>query len=390
MHPISTRALPLRELSPSDEEAWRDLAARSMEPNPFYEADFLLPASRYLKNGKGVMLLVAEERDAGRFHACLPVHRACLARPLSPPVLTPWRHLYSYLGTPLVSPERGLEALRCLLTTLRGTAAWPRVVVLELFGDDGPVASCLRNAADQLGLSVHAHAPGERAVFSCHDQQADVRPFGGGESRTKARQWRRLCRELGDPAVLDRAPAGDGPVAGDSAEEFLAIEAAGWKGKARTALASRAGDAAFYREVTARFGGAGRLSLYSLEAGGHTLAMQTNLRANDCLFDWKVAYNERFAAYGPGAQLQLRVLDLALRDGVRWIDTCADVGDEHQLRLCPGRRRIATLAIRKGGRGPVLALALWVVEMNDRLRGWSLRTLRYRITESGLGKAVRR
>ena len=127
---MRTRTIPIRDLSSSDEEAWRDLAVRSVEPNPFYEVDFLVPACRYLRDGKRIVLLVAE--DAARFHACVPVRRNNLPGILSPPVIASWRHLYGFLGTPLVAPERGVEALSCLLTTLRGTGPWPRVVVLEL------------------------------------------------------------------------------------------------------------------------------------------------------------------------------------------------------------------------------------------------------------------
>ena len=162
------------------------------------------------------------------------------------------------------------------------------------------------------------------------------------------------------------------------------MEASGWKGKAGTALASRAEDAAFYREVTARFGASGKLRLYSLEVGGETLAMQTNFCASRSLFDWKVAYDERFARYGPGAQLQLRVLDLAREDGLRWIDSCADLGDDHQLRLSPDRRRIATLVIGAGGRreGPLLTLAVLVVKVGRKLRGFSTGTLRDKLVAS--------
>lgn len=109
---MHTRAIPIRSLSPADEEAWRDLAARSIEPNPFYEADFLVPGCRHLRNGKRIVLLVAEE--AGRFHACLPVRPVNLRRILCPPMITSWRNSYGYLGTPLVAPERSVEALRIL------------------------------------------------------------------------------------------------------------------------------------------------------------------------------------------------------------------------------------------------------------------------------------
>lgn len=382
---MHARIIPIPDMSLSDEEAWRDLAARSAEPNPFYEADFLVPACRHLRHGKGVVLLVAEE--AGRFHACLPLHHVKLPAPLSPPVIPSWRHLYGCLGTPLVAPERGVEALSCLLIALRGTGAWPRVVVLELFGDDGPVATYIRLAADALGLTVQPYASGERAVLKCQEAEEENNALPARvrrERRAKARQWRRLCADWGDPAVMDRAKDRDGST------DFLTIEASGWKGKAGTALASRAGDAAFYREVAARFGASGRLRLYTLEAGGKTLAMQTNLCAGRYMFDWKAGYDERFASYGPGAQLQLRVLDLVREDGVRWVDTCADASNDHQLRLCPDRRRIATLAIGKGGRmaNQVLSLAVLAVEINGKLRGLSSRTLQYRLIESRIGKVL--
>lgn len=384
---MHTRVITLRDLALPDEEAWRDLAQRSVEPNPFYEADFLVPASRHLRNGKKAQLLVAEA--AGRFHACLPVRSIGLRMIVSPLVITSWRHLYGYLGTPLVAPERAVEALSCILTTLRGGVS-PRVVVLELFGDDGPAAFYLRCAAGELGLAVHAHESGERAALRGPSEKAD-RPSASARRarRAKAQQWRRLCTDWGDPTVIDHAADTDGPA------RFLAIEASGWKGKAGTALASRRGDAAFYREVTARFGASGRLCLYSLEAEGKTLAMQTSLRAGSTLFDWKVGYDERFARYGPGAQLQLRVPDKVWGDGVRCIDTCSDVGDNHQFRLFPDRRRIATLIVHRDGRmkRPVLTLAVLTVKISGKLRVLSHRTFGYSIAKSSraiIRKALRR
>ena len=381
---MRARAISIRSLSSADEEAWRDLAERSIEPNPFYEADFLGPACRHLRNGKSIVLLVAEE--AGCFHACLPVHPVSLRRILSPPMITSWRNAYGYLGTPLVGPERSVEALSILLITLRGTSLWPKVMVLELFGDDGPAASALQRAADELGLTVHVLTSGERAVLRDQDERPDALPARlKKERQAKARQWRRLCRDWGDPCVVDRAGSTDGPA------KFLAMEASGWKGKAGTALVSRAGDAAFYREVTARFAASGRLCLYSLEAGGKTLALQTNLSVSGGLFGWRMAYDEQFARYGPGAQLEMRVFDLARQTGLRWIDSCAAVANEHQLRLSADRRPIATLAIAGSGRmeSSILTLAVPALTVNGKLRGLSAKALRHKLAAALhlLGKA---
>ncbi len=373
---MRTRTISIRDLSPSDEEAWRDLATRSVEPNPFYEADFLVPACRYLRHAKGVVLLVAE--DAGRLHACLPVRRATAPRILRAPVISSWRHPYGFLGTPLVAPERGVEAVASLLTTLTSAGPWRRLVVLELIGDDGPIAAYFRRAAAELRLTVHVHTAWERAVFRCQDSVDPVPPSVRKERRAKARQWRRLSGDRGDPAVVDRVQEPD------ASSRFLALEASGWKGRAGTALACRAKDAAFYREVTSRFRASGRLRLYSLEVGGETLAMQTDLCAGSCLFDWKVAYDERFARYGPGTQLQLRVVDLAREQGVHWIDSCSDGEDERQLRLSADHRRIATLAIGGSGwmQGARFAVAVFLVKAGRRLRGLSGSPLRRRLALS--------
>lgn len=365
---MHTRAIPLRDLSLSDEQAWRDLAQRSVEPNPFYEPDFLLSASRHLRGGNRVVLLVAEE--AGRFHACLPIRRNQFMV-VSLPVVSSWHHMYCFLGTPLIASERAVDALSCILTTLRGRGPVPKAVVFELFGDDGPAAAHLRCAAEKNGVTIHVQDSGERAVFRCQGENANALP-------TRQRYWRKLRSDLGEPNIVDRA--GDR----DSSADFLGMEASGWKEKAGTALACRSRDAAFYRDVISHFANSGRLRMYSLEAGGKRLAMVTNLCSNGAMFGWKMAYDERFASYGPGTQLQLRVFDIARREGMHLIDTCSDVGNEHELRLYPDRRRISTFVLSGDGwmrdSGPTLAVA--AVKIGNKVSGLSARTVRYRLTRS--------
>ncbi len=365
---MRSRIVSISDLTPSDEAAWRELASQSVEPNPFFELDFVVPASRHLAGGHEVALVVAEE--AGRFHACIPVRRRKRFNGCGALLISSWLHLYGFLGTPLVARERGVEAVGTLLSAMIGRSPWPRMVVLGLFGDDGPTALYLRRAALERGLAVQVRSSGERAVFHCQDGQADlVTPTVKRERRTKARQWRRLRDDWGEPAVVDR---GGQP---EASEAFLRIEASGWKGRAGTAMASRASDAAFYREVTWRFRDAGRLRLYALEANGNTLAMQTNFYAGGALFDWKVTYDERFAPYSPGAQLQLQVLEEARRNGLSWIDSCSDVADEHQRRLSATRRRVATLVVAPGGRVARVVLAAGILQMKA---GRKLRGLRAR------------
>ena len=43
---ITTDLLPLSSLEQSDVGRWRELAARALEPNPFFEPDYLLARTR--------------------------------------------------------------------------------------------------------------------------------------------------------------------------------------------------------------------------------------------------------------------------------------------------------------------------------------------------------
>jgi len=65
------RLLSVSQLAPEDEQAWKDLAGRAVEPNPFLEPDCLVPAGKHQTYGGEIRLAVAEEQ--GRFYACVPL-----------------------------------------------------------------------------------------------------------------------------------------------------------------------------------------------------------------------------------------------------------------------------------------------------------------------------
>ena len=45
---MASRFIDLDDLDPADEQAWRRLADRSIDSNPFFEPDFVIPAARHL------------------------------------------------------------------------------------------------------------------------------------------------------------------------------------------------------------------------------------------------------------------------------------------------------------------------------------------------------
>ena len=120
---VQSRLIALSSISDADEQAWRELASRAIEPNPYFEPDCLLPAARYLEGGAEILLAVAESAD-GRFHACLPVSLASGWRSLRLPVaLTRGVGRAIGLATPLVCPDHGLAAVATVLRACFGRRA---------------------------------------------------------------------------------------------------------------------------------------------------------------------------------------------------------------------------------------------------------------------------
>ena len=143
---VRGRILDVAHLSPPDEAAWRDLAQRAVEPNPFYEPDCLIPAARHQTFGAEIQLVVAEDGD--RFYGVLPIRHVSRWHKLRYPIVTTQVRRMIYQGTPLIDAERGIEAARALLEALvqeRG-AGKSRVLALQEL-TDGVVAEIFRDAA---------------------------------------------------------------------------------------------------------------------------------------------------------------------------------------------------------------------------------------------------
>jgi CelD/BcsL family acetyltransferase involved in cellulose biosynthesis len=265
-----------------------------------------------------------------------------------------WQHRYCFLGTPLVRVDRVESAASALageLVSQRGAS----FAGLDALADEGPVREALRQAVELRGA-------GEVPV-NRHRRPVLRRPEGGGQAptvkgkhrRELERKRRRLAEDLGAPLqTVDRAEE-EGAV-----EDFLELEASGWKGREGTAMASMERDADFFRAVCTSFRELGRLHLISLEGSGERVAMACNLRAGEGIFCLKIAFDEGWRRYSPGALL---VHDhgswFARHSNAAWMDSCVQPDNELLNRLWPGRRRIATLAIPASStRGRLAAAAI--------------------------------
>jgi CelD/BcsL family acetyltransferase involved in cellulose biosynthesis len=348
---ITVDELDPRTAGAAQLDAWRTLAAAAVEPNPFFDPAVVVPAARHLPGGERVRVAVA--RDGDRWLACLPVTAERGWRRVPLPCAVGWQHPYAFLGTPLLAadaPERAAAGLAAIATHGRTRA----FLALDTVRADGPVAALLRGLepparATQLGTVQRA-----ALVRRPADDYVDGHR-SGKRRREAARQRRRLATALGAEPTLEVRRGDEAAV-----ERFLRLEAAGWKGRSGTALASDEAHAAFFRAVAGAADGALRAELLDLGVPDRTAAMLFALVAGDTAYAVKIAHDEELQPGAPGVAL--------MTDAAGWFhrattathfDSCASPENPMINALWPDRRPVAPFVVTGGGPAGAVGAAAW-------------------------------
>lgn len=342
---MQARFVPPDELTRTDLARWAETAEQSVEPNPFFEPDWLVPALRYMDRAA----VVAMVEEKGMLQACVPVVARNDKARLTLETRVAGRGVA--LGTPLVTEDGGADALACLVdgVVLEAQRRAATLVVMGWVSHDGPVARLLEDTGSKSASNVLVFDRWERAFLRRQDDEAPywLRSIGKNRRRTIAQHRRQLCRQAdGDIDIRIRT---DGSAVGS----FLLLEASGWKGYKPEGLAfSRDPDSTkFFETVCHHYLDEGRMCFVSLETDRFPVAMVCCLRAGEGMFAYATAYDEALAKYGPGIDVFLATMEyFALSTDAAWLDTCSDRDNDHLLGLFPDRRLLTTLISRPRSR----------------------------------------
>ena len=169
---------------------------------------------------------------------------------------------------------------------------------------DGAIARSFRRAAQLIGGDIVVVDQFDRALLS--------RTATGGDEYCAAavsaavrREWRRQRRRLSELGHLEVRSLSPGDDAAPWIEEFLSMEAKGWKGRSGNALLRTPRDATCFRHMCAGAHQAGRFHSTGLYLNGEPVALQNNILTAGCDFAMRVAYDEAFSKYSPGVLLEL-------------------------------------------------------------------------------------
>jgi CelD/BcsL family acetyltransferase involved in cellulose biosynthesis len=332
--------------------AWEELAAEALEPNVFHEHWMLLPAVQAFARGKDtrfVLILVHDKRDplaAAKLGALFPLEHLSRYRGFPFRHLTLWQHPHCFLSTPLVRRNHARECLAAFLEWLARNPQGEQVMAWRDVAADGPF---FRVLADVLNES------GQVSFLSERHGRALLRPRADGEAYLaealpgkSLKEFRRLARRLAESGPAEYVELRESDDAGPWIKGFLELEASGWRGRGATALDSTPAGRRFFTSAATGAARRGRLMMLGLRVDGRFVAMKCNLLAGDGAFAFKIAFDERYRRFSPGALLELEnIRRFHARPGLRWMDSCA--APEHFManRLWIDRRGLATLMTAK-------------------------------------------
>ncbi|WP_417770165.1 GNAT family N-acetyltransferase [Stappia sp.] len=332
--------------------AWRALAGVTLEPNPFFGPEFLIP---YLQHMEPEDVAIVAIRDAvdGAFLALAPF--ACRRAGLLARRVTMLAGDYGPLGAPLVAPDADPQVPAALLDAAAGHFGG-RLAVLPYLRTDGPVFELLQDMGAETDWRLTRDNDSLRAGHATGATgREQYRMLGTRRRKELDRQFRRL----GDAGTAELTSVTDPAGVAEAFERFLELEAAGWKGRRGTALASEPSRAAFARAFVRDMARVGKARIDVLTQGGTAVAMLVMLRDRDRVFSWKIAFDEACARLSPGAQVTRYAMRRNLEEaGVAEADSLAVPDHPMITPLWRGKVPYATLLVARGrAAGVALAFA---------------------------------
>lgn len=343
------------------ESAWLALAEQAATPNPFFEHWYLIPAlEAFDPQGRVMLAMLAKD---GRLVGLAPHHSSPTHHGRALPNCGVWLHHNAFLGSPLVAAGHEESFWTAYL-------AW---------------------CDSEVGKSLFLHLPQQLACDSlesalrivCRRQRRRLRPvmrqkramlsspLGAQAYREaampnkKRKELRRQYNRLGEAGSLAMVRTRDADGVERWIDDFLALEARGWKGEGGSALSSSPQTESLFRSAIASAAQLGRLERLMLTLDNRPIAMLATFLAGRGAFSFKTAYDEDLARFSPGVQLQLANLDLLDDPDIDWCDSCA--AQDHAMidHIWRERREISWYSIPIG-RGT----HRWLGEVWTTLESW--------------------
>ena len=332
---------------------WLNLIPHLIESAGFNAPELVLPILQHANQAK-----VATVQLGTELHFVLPM---CEGRSYNSSWITP----LTAADTPHVD-ELGLTEF---------IAAQAKPFLFQAIQAEGPFHKLLRQQAQRYSIL-------ESWVRAC------LRPVGTYENwlhtnfdqkrRKEFKRQRTRLSEQGDlqTEILSKADDVD-----SFTEDFLSLEVSGWKGKKGTAISANAGLAEATRQALRNLHASGKLRFWNLKLDGKSIASLFAIVEGDQAWLGKIAYDETYAKFSPGALIILDCTESFFAEpAITQIDSSAI--PNHPLIDRIWRDRLAMVSIFIGSENLnqtqfnlTVALAKQKLKWRNRLRDLYYRAL---------------
>jgi hypothetical protein len=322
------------------------LTYRVMEANVFFAPRFLAPAMPRLEERQVRFAVIRDEDDRrSRLRLLFPFSIEKPGFSVGPSIIRVWANPFGPLGTPLVDAEGAAETIDNMLDALaHAEARLPGVLVIPDLRLDGRFAQLARAVALARDLPLTITNEYQRPML---ESQLDGPAYLQSTlSKSHLREMRRQAKLLSAQGTLSYNVARQPEEIRLRMEEFLALEASGWKGRKRSAMVNDRLRAAFAREAITNLAEADAVRIHTLDLDGRAIASMVVFIMAGEAYTWKTAYDERYAKFSPGKLLMADLTEWHLDDAnIERTDSCAAPDHPIMSRFWMEREAMGTLVI---------------------------------------------
>lgn len=372
--PIAVRSLPAGTYGAAYAEAFADLCRRAEAPNLHMAPAAVAAALSFGLASEDVVVLAAQEQGGERLLGLWALRRMRnLQSGLAAVLRAPLMPLYEVSSAPVLDRDRAGDVAVALLAAIIEAADLPKVLKLPLLPLKSSVFVALEAALMATGGSIATFELWQRPMLVPEpgdDAERYLRRALGQGYKKRMQQHRQL--ERAGALAYQRHRGADAITA---LEAFLTLEAAGWKGRSGTALASRPQHGAYIRELIRNLAAtdAARIDLLRLDAVPIAGGLLLDLAGQSHFL--KIAYDEGKARLSPGRALAIEMLRADFATG-RPFRLDSGAGDRIDPSAYPWgeRQEMANTIVALADSSAVLPRLAAAARM--RLRGWRDRSPR--------------
>jgi hypothetical protein len=322
------------------------LSHRAMEPNIFFSARLLAPAMPRVEDKQVRFALIRDDNGMrSRLRLLMPFTVERPGFSVGAPIIRTWANPFGPLGTPLLDTEDAAETIDNLFEVLtQPQTKLPSVLVLPDIRLNGRFAQLAKAVAIARDLSVATTDTFRRPMLESYlDGESYLKQsVSAHHYREMRRQWRNL-EKLG---TLTYNIARQPEEVRLRMEEFLALEAKGWKGKKRSALINDRYRAAFAREAITNLAEIDAVRIHTVDLDGRAIASIIVFIMAGEAYTWKTAYDESLGRHSPGKLLIMKLTDWHLEDAnILRTDSCAVPDHPIMSRMWEQRDEMGSLVI---------------------------------------------